>query len=232
MSTCSRGVDPRSCMLCCSPDRCHTFYVSRMPSQCCVLSYKAVPFLHSARATVASLGPRPGPASPPGRAPGAGAGPGVLCATRCACGCPRAPGVGRTLGRGGWRGRYWRGRGGAWPRGWGPRQSPRRKPTETATPRIQDASFAPHAHAARPVSVTRPGRDRPVMRQGPSKASYLNHGNTDYRPPRPRSALARCCTCVLFRAYGSAVTGLWSRAHTSTSHIHIALRALSHWQSL
>ena len=76
ISTCSRGsgvrVDPRSCMLCCTPDRYHTFYVSRMSSQCCVLSYKAVPFLHSARATptrsppsCSSLAPRtPPPALP------------------------------------------------------------------------------------------------------------------------------------------------------------------------
>jgi hypothetical protein len=181
-------VDPRSCMLCCSPDRCqHTFYVSRMPSQCCVLSYKAVPFLHSARATptVASQLPRasdPGaaPRAPPPLAepaesplPGAaarGARAGAPCATCCGC----------------------------------PRQSPRRKPRHHS--RVRDCRLE---RPGTPPRRAGPGlrlharRDRAVMRQGPSPKSVISQRSNGNRPARGRIRLwPRCCTRLLFPELG------------------------------
>jgi hypothetical protein len=180
-------VDPRSCMLCCSPDRCHTFYVSRMPSQCCVLSYKAVPFLHSARATptVASQLPRASdPASPPPRAPpppaepaesplpGAaarGARAGAPCATCCGC----------------------------------PRQSPRRKPRHHS--RVRDcrpssvpARRRPRLHARRD-RADRGHASRPVA-QNAKAFRYLNERKPSR--PRPHSALAAVLHLLLFPELG------------------------------
>jgi hypothetical protein len=184
-------VDPRSCMLCCSPDRCHTFYVSRMPSQCCVLSYKAVPFLHSARATptVASLGPRlpRGLRGEPARAAGAaarGARAGAPCATRC--GCPRAPGVGRTLGRGG-GGEEGTG-GGAAGRGRGAGGPATVASAETATPQ---SSSRLQTRASRHAAG--PGYTPGATARSCVKARQKRHISTARKPsapPRPHSALA------------------------------------------
>ena len=213
-------------MLCCSPDRCHTFYVSRMPSQCCVLSYKAVPFLHSARATVASLGPPP--RLPPGpRAPGP---------ARACCAPPAAPAAAR-----GRRGSGARSGGGAGEEGTGGGAAGRGRGAGARDSRLGGNQRKPRhrgsrMHRSRPTR-TPPGplalHARGATARSCVKARQKRHISTT-EIPSPAAAFGSgpVLHLLLFRAYGSAVTGLWSRAHTSTSHIHIALRALSHWQSL
>jgi len=130
------------------------------------------------------------PAEPAARGPRRrGARAGAPCATRC--GCPRAPGVGRTLGRGGVARKALAGARRGVAAGLGPATV---ASAETAT-RTVEFETADSSVPARRRPRLHARRDRAVMRQGPSKASYLNHGNRQ-SPAAAFPALGpRCCTC-------------------------------------
>ena len=240
MSACSRGVDPRSWMLCCSPDRCHTFYVSRMPSQCCVLSYKAVPFLHSARATPtgrlpracgAWLGPAAcaSPAEPAARGPRPAAPGRVLRAPPAAA----ARAGGRAHARAGGGGEEGTGGGAAGRgRGAGARDSRLGGNRDTSHhSRVRDCRL--ERPGTPPAPVTRPARPRGhASSSRPVKSViYLNAtrgGRNRQSPPAAAFGSGRaCCTCCSFRVRARVRPRDGSRARAILTTDN-ALARLSH----